>query len=225
MGEGVRRLERLQSGKEGWRGTDRGLSEEGRGLRPGPEGEAIVNSIENLSEGVDALRNAARDIPVETLAVRLGALYRYGGEGTRGGITVAEHVVLLARYALERSDRALATRLLHHDDAEALLGMDLRPETQCYLPRSVIKTLKARERVVARVMAERFGFEPTNHRRRALAKALDRRIVVDEMTALGLEGALPDLDPLGVQIELWDPRRAAREYIEVASSLAEETRV
>lgn len=144
----------------------------------------------------------ADEVHLDDIAHALSMLCRFGGHCLRF-YSVAEHSVLMARAA---PDRRLALWALLHDASEAYL-VDV--------PRPIKPFLFGYDVAEARIMnavAVRFHLHlglPDE------VKRLDRAILMDEQ----LQNMAPapvkwstDVEPLGVQLQFWSPRKARAEF-------------
>ena len=156
----------------------------------------------------DLLHPKAADIRAEDVAHALAHICRYNGHVSEY-YSVAEHCCLMADWALANDSELLARECLVHDAAEAYVG-DIVRDTK-----ALLHGYQDLEDAVQRVVREAWGIgEPPIA---GLVKMVDNRILVDESHALyrsrgggwkGIEG----LEPLGVKVECWDPRKAKYEY-------------
>lgn len=153
----------------------------------------------------------AEDIDPIDIAHALSLLCRYGGHVERF-YSVAEHCVALS-HAVERKD-ALAALL--HDATEAYVADVVRPLKR-YLP-----DYQQIEAAVWRAICGRFDLDLTLP---PAVKDADTRILLDERNVLmpntRYSWEQENLQPLGVPIRAWGPRKAEKHY---ALRLAELTR-
>ena len=147
------------------------------------------------------------DIDIRDIAHALAMTCRYNGH-TKFHYSVAQHSVLVARH-VARGERL---RALLHDAAEAYIGDMIRP-----LKKSPqMQTFLWLEAKVEAAIATKFDLpQPLCH---GSIKEADNRILLDERAALlsdsghdwaGMDG----LEPLGVCIEEWSPKKAKREFM------------
>lgn len=152
------------------------------------------------------------DVDPLDIAHALALLCRYNGHVTRF-YSVAEHCVLMSQTF---TDPALALWALLHDATEAYVGDMIRP-----LKRSMPDYRAAEDRVM-RAIAARFGIADSMP---AEVKDADNRILLTERDVLmrpsGHAWGIDSPDPLPVEIRVWPPTVAEREY---ADRLAELTR-
>jgi len=144
-------------------------------------------------------------IDLDDIAVSLSRICRYAGHGNRF-YSVAEHCVLLARYAREAYDvPELALALLMHDATEAYM-MDLPRPVKYRYPRYIED-----EAALLTCIEEATGIAVQAYDTRI--KNLDWRILTDEKNAL-FPGKTPDAwkehpdGELGVFVRGWGPRDA-----------------
>ncbi|ATQ67750.1 phosphohydrolase [Methylosinus trichosporium OB3b] len=154
-----------------------------------------------------------QDVAIDDIAHALAHLCRYGGH-SRFFYSVAEHSLLLARYAAASPDMApkdaadLALCALLHDASEAYL-VDVPRPLKIMLP--LYAVMEAR---VQAAIAARFGL---SHGLSGLVRDLDHRILTDERLQLMETPPQPwatDAEPLGVIITGMSPRRAEREFLD-----------
>lgn len=136
----------------------------------------------------------ANDIYLGDVAHALSMLCRFNGHTNRF-YSVAEHCLLLARYAMDRGMSPLeCLTVLHHDDAEYIIGDLARPI------KIVMPEFKKMENRIDQAVALRFGTEwPLP----GYVKELDARILADErinlMSDSGNSWCSDVLEPLGVK--------------------------
>lgn len=136
----------------------------------------------------------AMDIELCDVAHALSMLCRFNGHTNRF-YSVAEHCLLMTRYAIEAGmgPRECLT-VLHHDDAEYIIGDLPRPI------KMVMSQFKAMENEIDQAVAIRFG---TIWPLPDFVKELDARILVDErmnlMSRSGNAWHSDVLKPLGVK--------------------------
>lgn len=163
------------------------------------------------------------DVELADIAHGLAHVCRYGGH-PRTFYSVAEHCVhvcdVVGTHALNAGHsfevaRAYAQEALLHDSSEAYIGDMIRPLK--HQP-EMLEFRKAEAKIEAAVF-ERFGIRSTEDSHEVI-KAIDNRILVDEITQLMpdpgmyLDGALADESPIGITIRGWQPERAKREFLE-----------
>lgn len=138
---------------------------------------------------------------------------------------VGEHLVLMTRWLLSQNPadfgltpvelRQMARTAAGHDLQEGLVGDMVRP-----LKRND-PYYRAAEDKLSAVLARRYGFQfPLP----PLVKWLDNRILVDEraqvMNPSGNDwGSIDGLEPLGITLQFWSPRRAASELFGLLEEL------
>jgi len=147
-------------------------------------------------------------LELDNIAHALANCCRYGGH-TRQFYSVAEHSRIMADYVMfhmreqfpDQRDRALAAlTVLHHDDAEHIIGDMPRPLKEEF------PLFKEYERTIDQAVALKFGtiypFPPW-------LKDMDTRILVDEreqcMSRSGHDWGCDKLDPLGIEVEFHAP--------------------
>jgi hypothetical protein len=159
----------------------------------------------------------AEDVDPRDIAHALAHLCRYAGHVDRF-YSVAEHCVLLSWWAERHgADELLQLELLLHDATEAYV-VDVPRPLKINLP-----DYRAVEARVATAIAERFGTLEHADTVDGQAvdslevKQLDTRILLDERAALMSRTrhawGVDSLEPLGVRIRAWSPRRAERMYL------------
>lgn len=149
------------------------------------------------------------EIRIRDIARGLATKFRYNGH-TLVPYTVAEHSVIVSLFVAPE----FARQALLHDATEAYMGDMIRPIKY----RPVMKGFREAEARLELVIFDRFGIQPTPESYVAV-KAIDDRILVDEITQLITPMAAPDLDevrrkygaPLGASIPCLSPRDA--EYV------------
>lgn len=149
------------------------------------------------------------EIRIRDVARGLATKFRYNGH-TIAPYTVAEHSVIVSLYVAPEHAR----QALLHDATEAYIGDMIRPIKY----RPVMRGYRDVEARLELVIFRRFGIVPTEESYRAV-KAIDDRILVDEIGQLISDLAAPDMDairakygePLGAAIPCLAPRDA--EYL------------
>lgn len=148
------------------------------------------------------------DICIDDVAHALSMLCRFGGH-CRRFYSVAEHCVLMTRAAPQEFKRWA----LLHDASEAYLTDVPRPTKPFLVGYDGI------ERRVMWAVAVRFNLHlglPDQ------VKALDRAILTDEKQqnmAPAPAARSTDVEPLGVHLQFWTPRRARLEFMREYRSL------
>ncbi|MBV48220.1 MAG: hypothetical protein CMN10_06625 [Roseobacter sp.] len=146
----------------------------------------------------------ASEIDIKDIAHSLAMQCRYAGHVKRF-LSVAEHSVHIARWLLENAPHAALHGLLH-DAPEALSGFGdvARP----------VKPARVREIEdrVWQAVAAAFGLSPVMPDE---VHEADNRIIADEMRQNMHECDPKYDDPLGVELEYWDPVRGEREFLEL----------
>lgn len=147
------------------------------------------------------------------IAHKLAMQCRYGGGVTRF-YSVAEHCVLLARYAYTIGGKSFAREALLHDRAEAYVPDMMRPIKEKYtgdwfypLERR-IESVSAPVFRVPAIMSDE-------------VRELDYRICIDEKaqayhrnTAMDKDNAVEkEKEPLGIQLKFWSPSRAKHKFL------------
>ena len=156
-----------------------------------------------------------KNIAISDIANGLALICRYGGQGdVYKFYSVAEHSVLLAKYALEDVGSFAAMYVLLHDASEAYLG-DLVPAVK----NAVGPSYEAMEDSVTNAIMDRYC--PV-HRFRDYAKTLDKRIVPTEKAAL-MRHPQPwpsdAANPLPVKIKCWHPVEAKKRFLQTWEEL------
>lgn len=139
--------------------------------------------------------------------------------------SVAEHLVLMTRHhistlpawatTVEGATRQTLRTMACHDLQEGLIGDMVRP-----LKRSDAFYQAAEDRMCA-VLARRYQLQFPLPR---IVKELDNRILVDERAqamnpSSNNWGSIEGLQPLGITLQFWSPRRAAAELFELLDLL------
>ena len=156
----------------------------------------------------DLLNPKATDVRAADGAHALAHICRYNGHVSEY-YSVAEHCCLMADWALANDSELLARECLVHDAAEAYVGDVVRNM------KALLHGYQDLEDTVQRVVREAWGIgEPLIT---GLVKMVDNRILVDESHALyrsrGKDwGGIKGLEPLGVEVKNWDPRKAKYEF-------------
>lgn len=161
------------------------------------------------------------DVSFRDIAHALAMQCRYGGHCLRF-YSVAEHSVLLARWALENYEgniderRILALWLLLHDGSEAYLTDMIRPVKR-FMPE-----YRAAEDEVQWAVYGRYGLDPGMEPREV--KQLDNRILMDERAQVMRQTTDQwhfggETEPLGVTLQFWSPDRAEEEFLAMCREL------
>ncbi|MEP3245128.1 MAG: phosphohydrolase [Sneathiella sp.] len=148
-------------------------------------------------------------ISLEDIVQKLSRICRYNG-GVKWPLhySVAEHSVLLARYALDNhEDPELAMQMLMHDAAEAYIGDMVRPLKE------VMPEFRDIDHLITEAIFKKFNIP---HPMPALVKELDHRILFDEE----IQAIAPHTrrfddgtgKPLGVTLQFWSAERAYQEF-------------
>lgn len=142
----------------------------------------------------------ASEVDIETIAHQLAAIVRYGG-GTEKPYSVAEHSVHIARWLQPRYGDRTALYGLLHDAPEALSGFgDVQRPSKDRVPQ-----IRAIEEKIWHAVAAAFGLSPMIP---IEVHDADNRIIADEMAQGMWEGDPLYRNPLGVELQFWDPGRA-----------------
>lgn len=155
------------------------------------------------------------DVMFRDIAHALAMQCRYGGHSMRF-YSVAEHSVLLARWALahgagsSEQRRTLARWLLLHDGGEAYVSDMIRP-----LKRHMPEFRQIEDRITWAIY-ERYGLDPAMEPREV--KQLDNRILIDERAQVMRHTPEQwnfggETEPLGVTLQFWSPERAEDEFL------------
>lgn len=151
-------------------------------------------------------------ICIDEIANALSNQGRYNGQ-TKQYYSVAQHCVLLARYAKKMKMPLKDQKwLLLHDASEAYVG-DI-----VYHLKNKLSFFKELEDKALRDIF--WAFEVNFNCPEGVLK-LDRLICIDEMTQL-MSLVDPMLDPkqaLGIKIEKWSPAKAKKEYLKEVKRL------
>lgn len=153
------------------------------------------------------------DIHLLDIAHSLGKQCRYTGH-TSEFYSVAEHSVLLARYALgTHNDLSLARCALMHDASEAYVSDVPRPL------KPLFPNFKPVEEGIQKAVFDKYVLEwPMPD----LMHEIDRRILFDEapvLMTLPISEWTFQLEPLGVELELWSPKDAPLNFLSCAEEL------
>ena len=156
-----------------------------------------------------------KDIAISDIANGLALICRYGGQGdVYKFYSVAEHSVLMARYALGDVGSFAAMYVLLHDASEAYLG-DLVPAVK----NAVGPSYEALEDSITNAVMHKYS---RHHNFRDYAKAIDMRIVPTEKAAL-MRHSQPwpsdAVDPLPVEIKCWRPVEAKMRFLQMWEEL------
>jgi 5'-deoxynucleotidase YfbR-like HD superfamily hydrolase len=172
---------------------------------PGPH-------IQTLSgRRVNPFDAAPEDIDPADIALALSNLCRFGGH-SRAFYSVAQHSVIVSDLLAETGapvDEVLAALL--HDASEAYLGDLPHPIKH----RSELGArFKAAEQELEAIIAQRFDLPEAS----ATIKPIDRALLATERRTFSrVAWEWPELDgvePLDLEIEPWEPPRAAREFLD-----------
>lgn len=169
------------------------------------------------------LAPCAKDVYIDDIAHALAYQCRYGGHA-RFHYSVAQHSVLLADYAASRYDpRRAETKHGPWDEptaARAGLIMLMHDSAEGYLvdlPRPIKHAMPQYLEAEARLEQILFPLFGLPYPMPAWAKELDNRIIVDErpqlMTRNSNSWSADGLEPLGIKIRRWSPRRANWEFL------------
>lgn len=153
------------------------------------------------------------DIDILDIAHALAMTCRFGGH-SKHHYSVAQHSVLVA----EQASPANALRALMHDAPEAYIGDLVRPLKHD----ARMATFMDAEEIVELAICNKFDLPfPIVNRE---IKALDDRILLDErdqvMTVSDHDWNLPDITPLGVEIEVWSPETARWKFLQAFEEYA-----
>jgi len=149
------------------------------------------------------------NIEITDISGALSKLCRYNGQ-TSGFYSVAEHSVILCRYAQENGMRhELQKALLLHDASEAYVG------DVVYHLKGELPYFKQVEEKILRTIFTKFGVN-YDHNMKELSQ-LDRSICIDEMYQL-MPFVDPELfsyghQPLHIDVMCWAPERAQLEFM------------
>lgn len=153
------------------------------------------------------------DIAIEDIAAALSKLCRFGGHTVKF-YSVAEHLV----HCASKAPAGFGKAALMHDASEAYLSDVIRPI------KAHLTNYKDIETNLERVIAEKFGLPWPMPRE---VKALDEAIIADEKEQ-ACASSPPiawshwdnETKPLGVVLQFWKPKRAAREFLRAFHSYA-----
>lgn len=145
------------------------------------------------------------DVSIVDIAHSLAKTCRYSGH-SRYFYSVAEHSVHVSRACPPE----LRLEGLLHDAREAYIG-DWTTPLKAAMP-----DYRKLERPVADAVADRFGI---SREESTIVKEMDRRILLDERARLMPPsddgwGYPEDMQPLGVQLEMWEWNTAAEIFLE-----------
>jgi len=167
---------------------------------------------------LDLLAPVAEDICLLEVGQALGQNCRYNG-CVRFYCSVAEHSVLVARHFIYAGDYQLALGALLHDGAEAYMGDITYPVQQVlFLGNDQAKeAYKAMRHRLDVLIAEAAGCDVSWLHAPEVC-AVDLRILLDERAVLLGPCARPNpaidgMDPLGVTLPHWEPRKAKTEWL------------
>ena len=163
------------------------------------------------------------DIVIEDIAHALAMQCRFNGHVERL-YTVGEHCIRISDALFrDTGDHRLALRGLLHDAGEAYTGDFTRPVKNSL--REVGQMLKAAEDHNEGVIFQSFGLNPDDAASDAIIKDYDRRIIVDEKTALFGPNKPWDWDLVPLDVPIigfggggcglydWHPERVKAEYL------------
>jgi hypothetical protein len=148
------------------------------------------------------------EVFIEDIAHALSMICRFGGH-CRRFYSVAEHSVLISRAAAPEHKRWA----LLHDAPEAYIGDQIRPL------KKHLAAYREAEQKIMRAICVRFGLHLD---RPASVKALDLALLMDERDQAMTEPPAAwdvEVEPLGVQLEFWNPARAEREFLRAFKKL------
>lgn len=145
------------------------------------------------------------------IARSLANICRFGGH-SRAFYSVAQHSTIVCDLLEQRgatADELMAALL--HDAAEAYLGDLPHPLKHRSELGAMFREAEGR---LESVIAQRFGLPDASSR----IKPLDRSLLAVERRTFSTESwhwpELDEAEPLDLEIEAWDPVRAAREFTE-----------
>ena len=172
---------------------------------PGPH-------IQTLSgRRVNPFDAAPEDIDPGDIALALSNLCRFGGH-SRAFYSVAQHSVIVSDLLAEQgAPREEVLAALLHDASEAYLG-DL-PHPIKHRSELGARFREAEQRLEA-VIVRRFGLPEASARIKPIDRAL---LATERRTFSRVAWEWPELDgvePLEIEIEPWEPARAAREFLD-----------
>jgi 5'-deoxynucleotidase YfbR-like HD superfamily hydrolase len=158
---------------------------------------------------INPLDASPEDIDLEDIARALANICRFGGH-SRAFYSVAQHSTIVCDLLEDRgasADELMAALL--HDAAEAYLGDLPHPLKHRSELGAIYREAEGR---LEAVIAVRFGLPDASSR----VKPLDRSLLAVERRAFSAESwhwpELDEAEPLELEIEAWDPVRAAREF-------------
>lgn len=153
----------------------------------------------------------ASEVDIETIAHQLAAIVRYGG-GTEKPYSVAEHSVHIARWLRPRYGDRTALYGLLHDAPEALSGFgDVQRPSKDRVPQ-----IRAIEEKIWHAVAAAFGLSPMIP---VEVHDADNRIIADEMAQGMWESDPLYRNPLGIELQFWDPGRAEIYFLDTFRKL------
>lgn len=167
---------------------------------------------------MDLLNPAAEDIRIDDVIATLSKLCRFGGRG-REFYSVAEHSVRVAE-KMEPMGAAWGLAGLMHDAAEAYWGDIPRPQKAILrvLDGDELRTIKEMEsKILTILMREEYALDWAHYAESAALHDADNRMLMTEAVDL-LRPELdrehwPAVEPYpDIEIEYWDPERAAYEF-------------
>lgn len=161
---------------------------------------------------VNVLDPQPETLLLEDIVWGLSHQNRYLGQ-TDEPYSVGQHCVLIAEVVyLETKDPSLALAGLLHDAPETWLGDIIRPFKHLMTDYAVL------EGIMDQALCPIFGLTTDMFK---AVKPWDIRIVGDEMRDLLPRSPQPDVEPLGITIEPWAPRKTRARYMEMYNQLVE----
>lgn len=188
------------------------------------EGRRDITLTTYTGRIIDVLDPRPEDICLEGIAHGLSLLCRYAGQ-LNGFLSVAEHSVICARYALAQNNWHLARAMLLHDAAEAYVGDVIGP-VKAAMRRLQGREYDCLEMGFARAVATRFNLAPFGEFAHHVfeskeVKTIDKRACAREQLALRTmpPGWTPLVEPLPDTPACWPPRLAEVEFAALAAAL------
>lgn len=182
----------------------------------------IVHTVTGKKIDITQLSTNLLDINMEDIAHSLAMQCRYNGH-TNKFYSVAEHAVLLSRYALEAHkgqvmQMPIAKVMLLHDASEAYLGDVIAPI------KGIMYEYCVFEEYVAEQIYKRFNILQDKNILHGRITELDKSICIDEMQQLMHEVdpellINPDYKKLGITVQGWTPEQAKAEFLKLAKEL------
>lgn len=182
--------------------------------------ETVVRNKIKLTTGqyIDLISPDAKNIHIFDIATSLSRLCRYNGHG-KFFYSVAEHCVLATRASMRNVDaQSLIKAILMHDAPEAYLGDIARP-LKVLLP--MYAKLESRfEELIGSVFDIDFVklHDDIKYYDNAMLKP-EKDMLFGERWIWGDVDSLPNL---GIEIQLWTPERACREFLSLYYELFSE---